>query len=94
MHSYSSIVDTSVFYGPERRRSYLKGQKVADSDSQLSKTPESFANLQSFKDAISGKSGYNIEVVNDTRMFVAYSPAKILSNTWTVLLMEPYSQVQ
>jgi hypothetical protein len=71
-----------------------QGQKVADSDSQLSKTPESFANLQSFKDAISGKSGYNIEVVNDTKMFVGYSPAKILSNTWTVLLMEPYSQVQ
>ena len=71
-----------------------QGQKVADSDSQLSKTPESFANLQSFKDAISGKSGYNIEVVNDTKMFVGYSPAKILSNTWTVLLMELYSQVQ
>ena len=66
---------------------------MADSDSQLSKTPESFANLQSFKDAISGKSGYNIEVVNDTKMLVGYSPAKILSNTWTVLLMEPYSQV-
>jgi hypothetical protein len=36
----------------------------------------------------------NIEVVNDAKMFVAYSPAKILSNTWTVLLMEPYSQMQ
>jgi hypothetical protein len=71
-----------------------QGQKIADSNSQLSKTPESFANLQSFKDAISDKSGYNIEVVNDTKMFVAYSPTKILSNTWTVLLMEPYSQIQ
>jgi NDP-sugar pyrophosphorylase family protein len=70
------------------------GQKIADSNSQLSKTPESFANLQSVKDATYGKSGYNIEVVNDTKMFVAYSPAKILSNTWTVLLMEPYSLVQ
>jgi hypothetical protein len=70
------------------------GQKVADSNSQLSKTPESFANLQSVKDAISGKSGYKIEVVNNTKMFVAYSPTKILSNTWTVLLLEPYSQVQ
>jgi hypothetical protein len=71
------------------------GQKVADSNSQLSKTPELFANLQSFKDAISGKSGYKIEVVNNTKMFVAYSPTKkILSNTWTVLLLEPYTQVQ
>jgi hypothetical protein len=71
-----------------------QGQKIADSNSQLSNTPESFANLQSFRDAISNKSGYNIEVVNDTKMFVAYSPAKLLSNTWTVLLMEPYSQMQ
>ena len=70
------------------------GQKVADSNSHLSKTPESFANLQSFKDAISGKSGYKIEVVNNTKMYVAYSPTKILSNTWAVLLLEPYSQVQ
>jgi Cache domain len=70
------------------------GQKVADSNSQLSKTPESFANLLSFKDAASGKSGYKIEVVNNTKMFVAYSSTKILSNTWTVLLLEPYSQVQ
>jgi len=70
-----------------------QGQKVADSNSQLSKVPESFTNLQSFKDASFGKSGYNIEVVNDTKMFIAYSPAKILSNIWTVLLMEPESQV-
>ena len=70
------------------------GQKVADSNSQLSKFPESFMNLQSFKDASFGKSGYNIEVVNDTKMFIAYSPVKILSNTWTVMLMEPESQVR
>jgi len=70
------------------------GQKVADSNSRLSKIPESYANLQSFKDATSGKSGYNIEVVNDTKMFVSYSPAKILSNTWTVLLLEPESPVR
>ena len=70
------------------------GQKIADSNSQLSKIPESFMNLQSFKDASFGKSGYNIEEVNDTTMFIAYSPVKILSNTWTVMLMEPESQVR
>ena len=70
------------------------GQKVADSNSQLSKIPESFMNLQSFKDASFGKSGYNIEEVNDTTMFIAYSPVKILSNTWTVMLMEPESEVR
>jgi uncharacterized protein YnzC (UPF0291/DUF896 family) len=53
-NSFNTIVDS-------------QGQKIADSNSQLSKTPESFANLQSFKDAISGKSGYNIEVVNVQR---------------------------
>ena len=70
------------------------GQKVADSNSQFSKIPESFMNLKSFKDASFGKSGYNIEVVNDTKMFIAYSPVKILSNTWTVMLMEPESEVR
>ena len=70
------------------------GQKIADSNSQLSKIPESFMNLQSFKDASFGKSGYNIEEVNDTTMFIAYSPVKILSNTWTVMLMEPESEVR
>ena len=54
------------------------GQKIADSNSQLSKIPESFMNLQSFIDASLGKSGYNIEEVNDTTMFIAYSPVKIL----------------
>ena len=71
-----------------------QGQKVADSNLKLSKSAESFANLQSFKDAASGKTGYNIEALNGTKTLVAFAPAKILSNTWTVLLMQPVSQVK
>lgn len=71
-----------------------KGQKISDSNTQVSKIPEQFTNLQSFRDASSGKTGYNFEVVNGTNMLIAYSPVKILSNTWTVLLMEPESQIQ
>jgi hypothetical protein len=71
-----------------------QGQKVADSNLKLSKSAESFANLQSFKDATSGKTGYTIEALNGTKMLVAFAPAKILSNTWTVLLMQPVSQVK
>jgi Cache domain len=65
------------------------GQKVSDSDKQLSNKIESFANLQSFKNAMTGKLGSNIETINGTRMFVAYSPVRIDSTTWVVLLMDP-----
>jgi hypothetical protein len=66
-----------------------KGQKVADSDVNKSKTPESFANLNSFKSAISGKSGSIIDTVDHTKMLVTYNPVKVFHNTWIVLLMEP-----
>jgi hypothetical protein len=66
-----------------------KGQKVADSDVNKSKTPESFANLNSFKSAISGKSGSIIDTADNTKMLVAYQPVKAFHNTWVVLLMQP-----
>jgi hypothetical protein len=63
------------------------GQKVADSN--ISKTPESFANLNSFKNAINGKAGSTIDTVNNTKMLVTYQPVKVFHNTWSVLLMQP-----
>jgi hypothetical protein len=45
-----------------------KGQKVADSDITKSKIPESFTNLNSFKNAINGESGSTIETVNNKKM--------------------------
>jgi len=66
-----------------------KGQKVADSDINKSKTAESFATLNSFKTAINGKSGSTIDTIDDTKMLVTYQPVKAFHNTWTVLFMQP-----
>jgi len=69
------------------------GQKIADSNVNSSNKAESFGNLQSFKNAIDGKSGSNIEevVVNGTtasKMFVTYHPVKAFQNSWAVLLIQ------
>jgi C4-dicarboxylate-specific signal transduction histidine kinase len=66
------------------------GQKVADSDVNRSTTPESFANLNSFKAAISGQAGSTIDTVNNnTKMLVTYQPVNAFHNTWAVLLIQP-----
>jgi hypothetical protein len=70
------------------------GQVVADSDVNKSKTPESFATLQSFKNAINGQSGSIVDTVNNTKMLVTYQPVKAFHNTWAVLLMQPLQQQQ
>jgi hypothetical protein len=59
------------------------GQKVSDSEKQLS-------NLQSFKSAMTGRLGSKTETINGTKMYVAYSPVKLTSTTWAVLLMDTY----
>jgi hypothetical protein len=66
-----------------------KGQKIADSDINKSKTAESFATLNSFKNALNGKSGSTIDTVDNTKMLVTYYPVSVFHNTWTVLLMQP-----
>ena len=65
------------------------GQKIADSDTNKSSMPESFANLTSFKNAVNGQSGSVIDTVNNTKMLVTYQPVKAFNNTWAVLLMQP-----
>ncbi len=66
------------------------GQKIADSDINKSKTPESFAILNSFKNAISGQAGSVIDSIDsNTKMLVTYQPVKAFHNTWVVLLMQP-----
>ena len=64
------------------------GQKIADSDINKSKTPESFANLNSFKNAINGQSGSIIDTVDNIQMLVTYQPVKAFHNTWIVLLIQ------
>ena len=66
-----------------------KGQKIADSDINKSKIPESFANLKGFKAAIGGQAGSTIDTVNNTKMLVSYQPVNAFHNTWVVLLMQP-----
>jgi hypothetical protein len=66
-----------------------KGQKIADSDINKSKIPESFVNLKGFKAAIGGLAGSTIDTVNNTRMLVSYQPVNAFHNTWVVLLMQP-----
>ena len=91
LHGFNKLLQTLNLTHNERIL-YLDqhGQKVADSDKQLSSKMESFVNLQSFKSAIIGKSGSNTETINGTKMFIAYSPVKLYSTTWAVLLMHPF----
>jgi len=65
------------------------GQKIADSNTLLSDKAESFVNLNSFKNGITGKNGNSIEVINGTKFLITYSPVEILSNTWIVMIMQP-----
>jgi cache domain-containing protein len=72
-----------------------QGQKIVDSSGQTllikpnSTVNESFADLQSFKNAINGQSGTITEIINGTMTAVSYSPVKTFSNVWTVLFMQP-----
>ena len=87
-------ITSSLDGGNNTRVVYVdsNGQKIADSDINKSKTPESFANLSSFKNAINGESGSIIDTVDNTKMLVAYQPVKAFHNTWVVLLMRPPPQ--
>jgi cache domain-containing protein len=64
------------------------GLKIADSDVNKSKIHESFANLNSFKSAISVQSGSVIDTMDNTKMLVTYRPVNAFHNTWVVLLMQ------
>ena len=68
------------------------GQKIADSNKKqgINKKNESFANLQSFKNAIAGKSGSIIEVINGTKMLVSYHAVNAIQTRWVILDIQPY----
>ena len=63
------------------------GQKLADSDMTKSTSPESFANLNIFKNATNGQSGSIMDTVDNTNMLITYKPVKAFQNTYVVLLM-------
>jgi hypothetical protein len=93
---FETLNVTSSLYGGNNNTRVVyvdsNGQKVADSDINKSATPESFANLSSFKDATKGQAGSTIDTANNTKMLVAYQPVKVFNNTWAVLLMRPPPQ--
>lgn len=68
------------------------GQKIADSNKkqEIIKKNESFANLQSFKNAVAGKSGSIIEVINGTKMLVSYHAVNAIQTRWVILDIQPY----
>ena len=67
------------------------GQKIADSDKKqsINHQNETFANFQSFKNAIAGKSGSTIEGINGTKMLVFYHPVKAIQTRWVILDIQP-----
>jgi hypothetical protein len=71
-----------------------QGRKIADSSTQSSLSTinfnETFADLQSFKNAVNGESGTVTETINGTPTAVSYHPVKAFSNVWTVLFIQPY----
>jgi len=70
-----------------------QGQKIADSNNQSlrpNSLNESFADLESFKNAVNGESGTLIESINGTKMLVSYHPLKVFSTVWAVLAIQPY----
>lgn len=67
------------------------GKKIADSNKILSSNQnESFANLQSFKNAETGKAGFLVEQYNGTKMLTMYQPVKLNSTNWVILLMRHF----
>jgi hypothetical protein len=75
------------------------GQIIAGSSSSPSSTINkqsqsndgngNISSLQSFNDVKSGKSGHNIENINDKDMLIVYAPVKFKSTTWGVLFFSP-----
>jgi hypothetical protein len=70
------------------------GTKIADSDpiriTSLSKNAigdVSFRNLQSFDNAMKGRTGTVEEIVNGSSMLVQYKPVKAIQNNWVILLL-------
>lgn len=67
------------------------GNTIASSSSSTNLDNQNQSNkissLQSFKDVIDGKSGYNIENINDHHMLIVYAPVKFKTTTWGVFFI-------
>jgi hypothetical protein len=65
------------------------GTAIFDSSLRNNHTSKvgSFASLQSFKNALEGRSGSMIEPFNGIEMLISYHPVKAVQSTWVLMLM-------
>ena len=73
-----SIKNSDVHYTSPSSSSTPKNQEL-----------KSFANLESVKNALNGKSGSTVEVVNSSKATIYYYPVKVPHHTWAALLILP-----
>ena len=93
--TYNEILGTNNLKDQERIVLLdSNGTKIADSDpiriTSLSKNAigdVSFRNLQSFNNAMKGRTGIVEEIVNGSSMLVQYKPVKAIQNNWVILLL-------
>jgi hypothetical protein len=52
-------------------------------------TLKSFSQLQSVKNALDGKSGVTVEMLNNTRKTVYHYPVQSQPHEWALLLLRP-----
>jgi hypothetical protein len=72
----------------------IKNSDVHYTSPSSSSTPKnqelkSFANLESVKNALNGKSGSTVEVIDSSKATIYYHPVEVLHHTWAVLLILP-----
>ena len=72
----------------------IKNSDVHYTSPSSSSTPKnqelkSFANLESVKNALNGKSGSTVKVVNSSKATIYYYPVKVPHHTWAALLILP-----
>ena len=72
----------------------IKNSAAHNNSSLSSSSPKnqelkSFANLESVKNALNGKSGSTVEVENSSKATIYYYPVKVPHHTWAALLILP-----
>ncbi|MFY9299573.1 MAG: ATP-binding protein [Candidatus Nitrosotenuis sp.] len=71
------VDDTSTVIADSEK--ILKGQSLA-------------LGIETMKNSPVGKTGTVVGTINGTKMFVAHSPIKVGSNTWSIISIQPYDQ--
>lgn len=96
LNQFNKLLTTLDMYN-NYRIVYLDqhGNEVADSgvkqqqQLQSSSTITHYTDLLSFKNALAGKAGINVETINGTKTVVSYSPANAVQAKWVVLVEQP-----